>query len=112
MLRTPYQDEQSLKAYISRLSVGLEAHAVSSPSAEANSSDARNGTSGGQARDIIWSGKVDTAEEPVIVVEEATEDDDTRDMFVIWKLTALLSALIQVCTKESAVLTASQVALG
>ncbi|KAL9123004.1 MAG: hypothetical protein Q9187_000442 [Circinaria calcarea] len=91
VLRTPYQDEQSLKAYIARLAVALEAHAVSSPSTEGHPSGVRNGTFGGQTRDVIWSEKVDTAEEPVIVVEEATEHDDTRDMFVIWKLIAHLS---------------------
>ena len=89
MLRTPYQDEPKLRAHISRLAVALEAHAISSVLTDTR--DASHGMSSGQARDVIWSGKVNTKEEPVIVVEEAIEGEDTRDMFVIWKLTAFLS---------------------
>lgn len=48
----------------------------------------------------------------MIVVEEATEDDDTRDMFVIWKLTALLSASLKIYATEQAALTTLQVVLG
>ena len=91
VLRTPYQDEPKIKAYISRLAVALEAHAVSSVSTDLASNDAQHRPSGGQTRDIIWMGKVDTSEDPVIVVEEAEDSDDSRDMFLIWKLTAFLS---------------------
>ena len=91
MLRTPYQDEPKLKAHISRLAIALEAHAISSVLTDTSNRDASRGVSSGQARDVIWSGKVNTKEEPVMVVEEAIEGEDARDMFVIWRLTAFLS---------------------
>ena len=94
MLRTPYQDEPKLKSYLSRLAIALEAHAISSVLTDTSARDASHGLSSGQARDVIWAGKVNTGEEPVIVIEEAIEGEDSRDMFVIWKLIAFLSLLI------------------
>ena len=108
MLRTPYLDELQLKAYIARLAVALEAHAVSSPSTDLSANNAEKRPSGGQTRDVIWMGKVDTSEDPVIVVEEAEDADDSRDMFLIWKLNVFLSRFFD-CTLPQNILTIYEV---
>ena len=88
VLQTPYQEEDGLKAYIERLSISLEAHALNGLGGEG-----RDGGPPTVVREVLWSGKVATREDPVIIVEEAEdgEDEDQRDMFIIWKMTALLS---------------------
>ena len=88
MLQTSYQEEDGLKAYIARLSISVEAHAVNGLGGEG-----RDGAPQNVTREVLWSGKVATREDPVIVVEEAEdgEDEDQRDIFIIWKLTAQLS---------------------
>ncbi|MCJ1475964.1 hypothetical protein MMC13_004628 [Lambiella insularis] len=92
VLRTPYQDESQLKVYISRLHIVLEAHAISSPSSTAHSADPRQVQAVNQPRDVIWSGKIDVLEDPIIVVEESEEgDEDGQAVLVIWKLTSFLT---------------------
>lgn len=90
ILRTPYQDEIRLKHHISRLVIVLDAHAISSTSPAILSANAHYGASTSQNRDIIWSGKVDTLDDPIIVVEESVEDKGGRDVLVIWGLAASL----------------------
>jgi hypothetical protein len=65
----------------------LEAHAISSAPTEENQ------RAQGQIRDVIWSGKVDVAEDPVIVVEQSEDDDEDAEQTVllIWKVKAFLS---------------------
>ena len=77
-----------MKAYIARLSISVEAHAVNGLVG-----GGRDGAPQSVTREVLWSGKVGTNEDPVIVVEETegSEDGDQRDMFIIWKLTAQLS---------------------
>ena len=89
MLQTPYQDEPKIKSYISRLMIALEAHAINSSSAGLGK-DAP-AVSRNQARDVIWSSKLDVMQDPVIVVEEATDGENGRSMYVIWKMSAVLS---------------------
>ena len=84
MLQTPYQEEQTLKSYVSRLDIALEAHAISS-----NPGHPATGES--QPKDVIWSGTIDVAEDPVLVVEESEEDDEARSVFIIWKSAVTLS---------------------
>ena len=88
MLQTLYQEEDGLKAYIERLSLSLEAHAINGLGGEG-----RDGGPPNVVREVLWSGKVATREDPVIIVEETEdgEDEDQRDMFIIWKMTAMLS---------------------
>ncbi|MCJ1400170.1 hypothetical protein MMC11_003374 [Xylographa trunciseda] len=89
VLRTPYQNEAQLKGYISRLQIALEAHAISSLP---RTGDPQQSQTINQPRDVIWSGKVNVLEDPIIVVEES-DDDETEDqaVLVIWRLTAFLS---------------------
>ncbi|MCJ1385036.1 hypothetical protein MMC17_008154 [Xylographa soralifera] len=90
VLRTPYQDETQLKGYISRLHIVLEAHAISSLS---RGGDSHQGQTVNQPRDVIWSGKVNVSEDPIIVVEESDDDDEGQAVLVIWRLIAFLSEI-------------------
>lgn len=100
VLRTPYQDETQLKVYITRLHIVLEAHAISSQAHASHSADSLQGHTGNQPRDVIWSGKVDVLEDPVIVVEESEEDnEDDRTLLVLWKLTSFLSEATLMCVE-------------
>ena len=88
VLRTPYQDEGQLKGYISRLQIVLEAHATSS---SPRAGDSHQGQTINQPRDVIWSGKVNVSEDPIIVVEESDDGDEGQAVLVIWRLSAFLS---------------------
>ncbi|MCJ1284750.1 hypothetical protein MMC26_004086 [Xylographa opegraphella] len=87
VLRTPYQNEAQLKGYISRLQIVLEAHATTSAP---RTGDSHQGQTMNQLRDVIWSGKVNVLEDPIIVVEESDDIDDGQAVLVIWRLTAFL----------------------
>ncbi len=90
VLRTRYHDEASLKEHILRLAIALEAHAISSaPMVAAGPNN--SGPSINQARDVIWSGKVDVSEDPILVVEELGEEDDAQNILLIWRLQVFLS---------------------
>ncbi|MCJ1312886.1 hypothetical protein MMC25_006562 [Agyrium rufum] len=88
VLQTPYQEEGSLKAQLALLSTALEVHALGQSGGPSES-----GRDGSTSRDIIWSGKVGMNEDPIIVVEEGedSEDEESRDMFIIWKMIPSLS---------------------
>ncbi|MCJ1433996.1 hypothetical protein MMC27_003361 [Xylographa pallens] len=88
VLQTPYQDEAQLKAYISRLQIVLEAHATSS---SPRAGESHQGQTINQPRDVIWSGKVNVSEDPIIVVEGSDDDDEGQAVLVIWRLTAFLT---------------------
>ena len=90
VLRTPYYEEQELKSLLSRLAIIVEAHAISSPK-PANTHDAPGEQSPSQIRDIIWSTAVDTAEEPLIIIQQKENPTTNPQVFVIWKLLSFLS---------------------
>ena len=46
---------------------------------------------GNQPRDVIWSAKLDTKEDPVIVVVGSNDADGNQNVLVIWKMFAFLS---------------------
>jgi hypothetical protein len=87
ILRTPYDDPVSLKAHIARLAIIVEAHAISSP---ATTNEGAATAASGQARDVIWSSRLDVSEDPILVVE-GSEDGDEQDALLIWKMNAFLS---------------------
>lgn len=90
VLRTPYSEERELQSFVSRLAIVVEAHAIGS----SRTSDTQNGPQEqplSQNRDMIWSAAVDTAEEPLIIIQQNDVPSAKPDMLVTWKLTALLS---------------------
>jgi hypothetical protein len=96
VLRTPCHDELSLKNYISRLAIGLEAHAISSAPAPNSTGDGSQGSASSQTRDVIWSEKLDVNEDPLMVMEETEDGGVGQEVLLIWKLVVFLSNLPQV----------------
>ena len=98
VLQTPYQEEDGLKAYIERLSISIEAYALNGLVGEGRDGGPRN-----VVREVLWSGKIATKEDPVIIVEETEdgEDEDQRDMFIIWKISAFLSSFCRASSVDS-----------
>jgi hypothetical protein len=95
VLRTACTDEAPLKEYVSRLCVALEAHAISTVSGP--SAEGPSGPGGNQTRDIIWSGRVNVADDPIIVLEDLEESHredgkSPRSALLIWKTSIFLSA--------------------
>ena len=91
ILRTPYQDEASLKSYLTRLAVNLDIQAKGSPLRSPSGHDTSRDTSPSRTEDTLWSGTVDTTEDPLIVVHEEEEHDSTRTILAIWTTRAPLS---------------------
>ena len=91
ILRTPYQDEATLKSYLTRLAVNLEIQAKGSPVRSPSGRDTSRETSPSRTEDTLWSGNIDTSEDPFIVVHEEEEHDSTRTILAIWTTKALLS---------------------
>lgn len=74
---------------VSRLGIVLEAHAVGSPQSS-NGQDQSHQVSVPSSRDLIWSSAVDTAEEPVIIVQQKDGHNARPCVYVIWKISAVL----------------------
>ena len=96
ILRTPYQDEASLKSFLTRLSVNLDIQARGSPLRSPGGHDTPRETtpretSPSRTEDTLWSGDIDTSEDPFIIVREEGELDTTRTILAIWTTRALLS---------------------
>lgn len=92
VLRTKYLEESLLKSYISRIGIVLEAHAISS--AQVASADGKNEARASEARDVIWTGRVDVSKEPIMAVEDSEDEGGQRHVLLIWKLLAFLSKLL------------------
>lgn len=84
ILQTPYFDENTLRSYLGRLVINLEAQVVN---AQPENYD------GPPAQEVIYTGTVQDSEEPLIVVQGADEtegDAEPGRIFVVWKLSAFL----------------------
>lgn len=91
ILRTPYQDEATLKSYLTRLAVNLDIQARGSPLRTPGGQDAPRETSPSRTEDTLWSGNIDTSEDPFIIVQEEEEHEPSRTILAIWTTRALLS---------------------
>ena len=91
-MKAPYEDETRLRNHITRLSIAVEAHALSSPNV-ATPGGPTSPPASQPARDTIWSSTIDMAEEPVSIMVGSDEGDDGRDIILIWKVSAFLSDL-------------------
>lgn len=91
ILRTPYQDEATLNSYLTRLAVNLDIQAKGSPLRSPGGHDTPRETSPSRTEDTLWSGNIDTSEDPFIIVQEEGENDTTRTILAIWTTRALLS---------------------
>jgi len=84
VLQTPYFDERTLKSYLGRLVINLEARVVNSQA------DNHEGPPG---QETIYSGSVRDSEDPLIVVQgpdETNRASDEGHILVVWKMSAFL----------------------
>ena len=95
MLRTPYHGERQLKSDVSRLVVSLEIHAINSPPNAPDRRHEQQADGGAQVKDqnkdVIWSGSINMADDPITVVQGSDNENERRQVYVFWKLTVLLS---------------------
>lgn len=84
MLQTPYFDERTLRSYLGRLVINLEAQVVNSHT-ETHESPA--------GQEVIYNGSVHDGQDPFIVVQgPADSGDNVNDghILVVWKMSAFL----------------------
>ncbi|RAL63799.1 hypothetical protein DID88_003443 [Monilinia fructigena] len=83
VLQTPYFDERSLRSYLNRLIINVEAQVIN---ANAEHQDSSAG------RELIYKGSVQDTDEPLIVVQGSDEAaNDGGHILLIWKLSAFLA---------------------
>ncbi|KAG9235629.1 TRAPP trafficking subunit Trs65-domain-containing protein [Amylocarpus encephaloides] len=84
VLQTPYFDENTLRSYLGRLVINLEAQVVN---VQPDNYD------GPPAQEIIYTGSVQDSEDPVVVVQGPDESEGSTGnghILVVWKLSAFL----------------------
>lgn len=84
MLQTPYFDERTLRSYLGRLAINLEAQVVNS------NPESHDGPPG---HEVIYSGSVQDGQDPFIVVQGPAEEADNESeghIMVVWKISAFL----------------------
>ncbi|QSZ28678.1 hypothetical protein DSL72_003178 [Monilinia vaccinii-corymbosi] len=83
VLQTPYFDERSLRSYLNRLMINVEAQVIN---ANAEHQDSSAG------RELIYKGSVQDTDEPLIVVQGSDESvNNDGCILLIWKLSAFLA---------------------
>ncbi|TGO42887.1 hypothetical protein BHYA_0004g00130 [Botrytis hyacinthi] len=85
VLQTPYFDERSLRSYLNRLIISVEAQVINANGEHQDSS---------AGRELIYKGSVQENDEPLIVVQGSDEADGTNNddhILLIWKLSAFLA---------------------
>jgi hypothetical protein len=83
VLQTPYFDERTLRSYLGRLVINLEAQVVNSQS---------ENHEGPPGQETIYNGSVQDGEDPLIIVQgpdEASQESEGH-ILVVWKLAAFL----------------------
>ncbi len=83
-MQTPYFDERTLRSYLGRLVINLEAQVV-------NSQPENHESPPGQ--ETIYSGSVQDSEDPLIIVQgpdDADQSSGEGHILVVWKLAAFL----------------------
>ncbi len=85
MLQTPYFDERSLRSYLGRLVINLEAQVINSRNENPDSLP---------GQEIIYNGSIEDSEDPIIVVQgpdEVVQDPEAGHILVVWKMSAFLA---------------------
>ncbi|PQE11150.1 TRAPP trafficking subunit trs65 domain-containing protein [Rutstroemia sp. NJR-2017a BVV2] len=85
VLQTPYFDERSLRSYLGRLSINLEAYVVNAHTEQLE---------GAAGRELIYQGSIQDTEDPLIVVqgaEEGEESDKGGHILAVWKQSVFLA---------------------
>jgi hypothetical protein len=84
VLQTPYFDERTLRSYLGRLVINLEAQVVNAQP---------ENHEGPPGQETIYNGSVQDSEDPLIIVQGPDDIDPTSGeghIMVVWKLAAFL----------------------
>ena len=95
-LRTPYKDEAHLKSFIARYTVSLEVLAYGFQQRPSEGPNGSKESSPSRSEDVLWSGVIDSPEEPITIVREEKESVSGRHVLVIWKSTIPLCMWLEV----------------
>ena len=91
VLRTPYHGELQLKSSLDQVEITIQAQVFGNFPANQLGKDVQRDSSPSQNRDIIWTGTVDTTQEPMIIVQQENDNATDRHVFVVWRVEAFLS---------------------
>ena len=86
MLQTPFFDERTLRSYLGRLVIHVEAQVINVPSGSPESQPI-------PGQEIIYNGSIRDSEDPLIIVQgpdETEHNPGEGHILVIWKLSAFL----------------------
>ncbi|PBP24639.1 hypothetical protein BUE80_DR004486 [Diplocarpon rosae] len=84
VLQTPYFDERTLRSYLGRIVINLEAQVVNSR---------LEGHDSPPGREVIYNRSIQDNEDPLIVVQGPDEADETASqghILIVWKMSAFL----------------------
>ncbi|CAL3964133.1 hypothetical protein PZA11_001564 [Diplocarpon coronariae] len=84
VLQTPYFDERTLRSYLGRIVINLEAQVVNSR---------LEGHDSPPGREIIYNGSIQDTEDPLIIVQGPDEADEAAaqgHILIVWKMSAFL----------------------
>jgi hypothetical protein len=102
ILRTAYLEEDTLKSYLSRLSITLDAHAVNKQQQLPVDGQPSHAS---QFKELIYSGKIQDFEDPLIIVHglgEGSNGVEKSHIVTIWKLNAFLGVFkLQICEESN-----------
>ena len=91
-LRTPIQEPEELKNITKRLSLSLELRAIGSSLSRSGPPHSLTETSPARLEDVVWKGTLVAQEEPIIVKNQAADNDYGGPcMTAIWEINAILS---------------------
>ncbi|KAL9128388.1 MAG: hypothetical protein Q9217_002912 [Psora testacea] len=91
VLQTPYQEQDELSSYFDRISISLELRASGSAPRALSVNDTHQESSPARQEDIIWTGNLVAAEEPVMIIPHGKDTGYDRIVSAIWEVKALLS---------------------
>ena len=91
VLRTPYLEEDTLKTYLSRLTITVDGHAINRQQQLFLDGQPAHP---GQLKELVYSGRIQDFEDPLIIVHgpgEGSNDSEKGHMIAVWKLDVFLS---------------------
>lgn len=83
-MQTPYFDERTLRSYLGRLVINLEAQVVNSRV---------DGITSPPGQEVIYNGSVQDSDDPLIIVQGPDETDPSAGeghILIVWKMSAFL----------------------
>lgn len=84
-LRTPYKDEAHLKSCLTRLAISLEVLAYGFQPRPSGGSEGSKESSPSRNEDTLWSGNIETSEEPIMIVKDEGEQNSETHVVAIWR---------------------------